>query len=531
MLVSGPSDRLHYFLFYGRMSHRYRVWIRYTGTTCVLVFLLVELTHQALRRYPPKDFGVLHQQPLRLPNAYVITFPDAARRAHVHDLQASFEALKIQIWQAVTPEMIHSPRFAQYVKNSYGVRVGAIGCALAHATLLEHFISTDETELLVFEDDAVLHADFETEFMLFRDQLPSDYEFCHLLHHKDMKSLRTKAKYNMKSEYVMRSYAPYATVGYLVNRQGAEKILSSIKPLTEPIDEVIRKLLNEQKMIGYMPTKDLVTNPYVLPSNIWNTTKLSAVCHNFPFKWEASLLRETVDLLHAVHVMLEDIKVEYVIAYSTALGFARHDGHFIPWDDDVDIMIRPSDTQRVVRRIQQDPTHCVAAFWGGPKVFRCDSPKIGNYDWSYPFVDIFNDTSKVIQNVLWPSSLTQFEGITVRIPKHPTKYLDIEYGNSWSTECVALSWAHSSESRTHHGAVRVNCESLQNQCGNMWPSEMAPRTPDIESTKKHSFRFYIIAALSIFLAVKAKKRRKTKHTACRIASSFGNRRQSSIRRP
>ena len=53
----------------------------------------------------------------------------------------------------------------------------------------------------------------------------------------------------------------------------------------------------------------------------------------------------SLDILKDVHSFCESHHIRYSLAYGTLIGAIRHKG-FIPWDDDVDIVIPRPDFTR-----------------------------------------------------------------------------------------------------------------------------------------------------------------------------------------
>lgn len=61
----------------------------------------------------------------------------------------------------------------------------------------------------------------------------------------------------------------------------------------------------------------------------------------------------SLDILKDVHSFCESHDIKYSLAYGTLIGAIRHKG-FIPWDDDVDILIPRPDFERFCREYHSD---------------------------------------------------------------------------------------------------------------------------------------------------------------------------------
>lgn len=699
------------------------------------------------------------------PPVYFITLKnDPVRLQHVQTLIKANPYLNAQIWPASTTLEIEEKKFDKYLNaQSYSkVRRGALGCAISHIRVLEHVVENKLEEVIVFEDDVVLYPDFEMLYKQFRENLPRDGTFAPFLHHDSMKNLRGLPNYRLSgNKFVIKSYSPYGTVGYLITLNGARKVLPTLSPVWYPIDEMYRSATKSGALTSYMPVKDLIVMPYEMNSTIWgtkirpkgvksakshlplsykrfdenkkcrkqpppdyvashfkglqknhNTTtyknqtvspykevskeafkRWGTNCHkkckaakcsvsrvniettlkrllkewvslannikistwnwagtliesrhrgnalkqwdtdidmmiwardtskiesfmdeynarpNNPFQivvqpdWRCPFIKpyqksgrryyknagvrfvapnarliERKSMLHVdVWVLvdagngngkmidrnynylqhplsnifplqtcyIEGIKtwcpangnkitarhyhddsvaqpnheldmetgcwvkkkkitpstgvsfcklypnfwqdkkleqnfkgimlyldktfrsasIDYSIAFGTALGYKRLK-QFIPWDDDIDIIIARSNSS-TARSLIKTP-YCTEKFWGGWKIFRCDSPNAGKWSWKYPFIDVFDngDTSKHKSsgksNIIFPSVEISMDNMNLRGPKHLEKHLAMRYGPDYVHDCVSPHWDHANEKGKKRETHK--CENVMKQC-------------------------------------------------------------------
>lgn len=399
-----------------------------------------------------------------IPVYIIVDANNIERPKNVQFLKHILNEFEVTEWAAVPANAVMDPKYAPYVTDNtfHQVRRGAIGCALAHITLLEHLLRENVSHALVFESDAEITPSFPYEFTQFRRHLPNDFDFGQLLHHVTMQSKR-KGSVNA---FVMKSYMPYGTVGYYITLRGIRKLLPAIRKIWTPIDEMFRDSMRKGIVTSYMPVKDLVTMSYNHTSTIWNTKKIpkTTPCHLFPNRWNKHGA-EMLNILKAFHNITERMNVEYSLIGGSLIGYVRHDKQPIPWDDDIDVFIMPKDALQVQHEIEK-AGFCHANLHLGFKMFRCDSPRIGNYMWRYPMIDIFTISRYTTRKtMIFPTRLDVFGGVTTRVPTNPITVLHSIYGKNVLNQCKSSYWNHELEQKNSNPKT-FPCTEIIQQCTN-----------------------------------------------------------------
>ena len=85
----------------------------------------------------------------------------------------------------------------------------------------------------------------------------------------------------------------------------------------------------------------------------------------------------SIQILHYVDEFCKKNEIKYSLAYGTLIGAIRHKG-FIPWDDDIDIMMLREDYNRFVKLFNHDKS----------KLFSVESYETNN-DFPYPLAKVF----------------------------------------------------------------------------------------------------------------------------------------------
>ena len=202
--------------------------------------------------------------------------------------------------------------------------------------------------------------------------------------------------------------------------------------------------------------KELFTNKLDHFKSIWKTNPVA--------------YRESLDMLQTFHNFCEEKSIPYFLMYGTLLGQVRHSG-FIPWDDDMDIMV-DSEKFNKVYKLLNTTKYKIVVYRGYYKLFLREKAPIKNYPWSWPFLDIFTfkkykgdcylkgtieDKIDHYPNAyFFPLKKGIFENKEFYIPNDPPYILTKLYGSDWSKTCKSGTWIHSTETSKENYDIKCS---------------------------------------------------------------------------
>lgn len=106
---------------------------------------------------------------------------------------------------------------------------------------------------------------------------------------------------------------------------------------------------------------------------------------------EISELRKIqMDILSYVDKTCREHNIHYSMSGGTLIGAVRHKG-FIPWDDDIDIMLTRDDYNRLISAIQEK-------FSNGERRYKVLTHDIDN-DFKFPYAKVVDESTLVIEDV------------------------------------------------------------------------------------------------------------------------------------
>ena len=167
------------------------------------------------------------------------------------------------------------------------------------------------------------------------------------------------------------------------------------------------------------------------------------------------LLKETIQVL-------DEFEIDYFLISGTLLGYVRHND-FIPWDDDIDLIVDSSILEKMPEIIKK---HYKLQFLN---VLECkwilktcynmgvQLEETHQYNWTWPFVDLFvytYDSNKKHMNFFnkqwitdkfFPIQKGLFLGFDVVVPKDPDYFLQKNYGNDYMKVYKSNTYSHKYE--------------------------------------------------------------------------------------
>ncbi|XP_064648259.1 uncharacterized protein LOC135500632 [Lineus longissimus] len=183
-----------------------------------------------------------------------------------------------------------------------------------------------------------------------------------------------------------------------------------------------------------------------------------------------------LDLLKTFIEIADELELVWFIHYGTLIGSWRHHG-FVPWDDDIDIIVNISQKDALLSKIKSmNPYYMgedgipIVKFYSNRSTLKV--PK-SYHKW--PFIDILFfeedddaiwDNLRYMNNIhlqksdVFPLHKRPFEGFLVNSPRRPMKLLVKIFHSSDPVKCATGEGSH--RPGRDMPSVEVTCEALKN---------------------------------------------------------------------
>jgi len=178
--------------------------------------------------------------------------------------------------------------------------------------------------------------------------------------------------------------------------------------------------------------------------------------------------------------ILNHYDIDYCVMFGVLLGILRHQD-FIPWDDDIDIII--FDYEKFLDQCQQDledrgyviqadirnGVNC------GCRIFHQDNSKSGlNPELGFPWIGIWVHETNESNQISFPPEKIQYDpedffplqdqqflGCTVKIPDNPVKVLNRYFGEEdWMEYCMPSFLDHRKGGPTEFPQVKYRLKEV-----------------------------------------------------------------------
>lgn len=265
-------------------SHRNRV-------VTTITHPMVKYTSQI---YRPKELLSLKNTFDTKKRCYIVTLmSDPKRVSHVNNvlIPSLRDTFEVEIFPAVegkVPGAIEKSLMAHQVDldSAYEKRArsGQIACTLSHLSVWKKACEY-ELPTLVLEDDSIITAP-----KVFEKYLHDIYsaEFAYLYTHVDQVPKDRRARFVTVKEKeedeieIVKSFRQWGTVGYVVSKEAAKKLVSKFQRIYNHTDEQLADIILQGDIDSFtiLPSLiDTVGQPdsrkpqtHQLPSNVWNSS-------------------------------------------------------------------------------------------------------------------------------------------------------------------------------------------------------------------------------------------------------------------
>ncbi len=238
----------------------------------------------------------------------------------------------------------------QYFLETYGYPLNEyeISYFNKHTIIWRNFLKKSEEEWLMVYDDKVKMRLTAAEIEKKLADLPEGTEvFFPYDKLADLKKITSPQLSGTRLGFYWGSYI------YFINRTGAEKMLK-IKDIKQPLDEAfLDEGFSGRLNVYFTQTNWFSFNELECKSFLSRKKELATAVMSQE-AWQPTQKEKAVNLLKQLINHAEKLDIKLFLHAGTLLGGIRHNGHIMPWDDDIDIAILEEDLNKFIPAIEKE---------------------------------------------------------------------------------------------------------------------------------------------------------------------------------
>ena len=153
----------------------------------------------------------------------------------------------------------------------------ALACTLSHMMTWKSGLDHNYDHLIVLEDDAIVGKNFWKNISLSLKQLPNNYDLLYLFIHP--RSYNIHAPPIFENSIITEAYETYGTVGYMISRNGMNKLMHIYQEIDDRTDEMLLRSVRNKDINAYSLIQPICgtvgqlvkgDNKNLLPSNVFS---------------------------------------------------------------------------------------------------------------------------------------------------------------------------------------------------------------------------------------------------------------------
>ena len=222
---------------------------------------------------------------------YLISMPN--RLEYMKNILHSLNQYNYVVIEPIKKVDIDIEQIYNEKKIMYKLPLGKIACHLSHIKALQFFLQSNYNNCLILEDDIklphIITLQNDVENVI--DNVPIDWEILFL--GKCYDDCERSVYYN---KYICSS-SPLCRHAYMVNAEGAKKIISNTFPMYDAGDMMYKDIIKKGDLISYSPINPIFfQNRNELTSQVLYTGNSLPICKNSYYKFKQKTLNVIVPI-------------------------------------------------------------------------------------------------------------------------------------------------------------------------------------------------------------------------------------------